>query len=115
MAFTPQRDFDVGWAFSTKKQTNYATLLADVDLDRRTYFNAIEFGNISSKPGNVGAPLDVLGRAPVQRGAAGCHASVVGTAPAAPVLGLERQTCDEENDDCCELGTAHSYLRGFSG
>ena len=49
MAFTPQRDFDVGWAFSTKKQTNYATLLADVDLDKRTYFNAIEFGNISSK------------------------------------------------------------------
>ena len=49
MPFEPQRDFDVGWAFSTKKQTDYATLLADVDLNKRTYFNAVDLGVITSR------------------------------------------------------------------
>ena len=49
MAFTPQRDFDVAWAFSHKKQANYATQLVGGDMLLRTYFNAIEFGKITSK------------------------------------------------------------------
>ena len=55
MAFTPQRDFDVAWAFSHKKQTNYATQLVGGDMLLRTYFNAIELGQITSKKETDGA------------------------------------------------------------
>ncbi len=55
MAFDPQRDFDVAWAFTTKKQTAYDTIRADVDLTLRTYFNALEFGAITQRKETDGA------------------------------------------------------------
>ncbi len=42
MAFDPQRDFDVAVAFTTKQQTDYATIRADADMDKRTSVTALD-------------------------------------------------------------------------
>lgn len=49
MAFTPQRDFDVAWAFSTKKQTDYPTILAPGDLTLRTPISNLDLAQIQSQ------------------------------------------------------------------
>ncbi len=49
MPFDPQRDFDIWWAFTTKKQVDYATVRADADLTLRTPFTEVQFAEITQR------------------------------------------------------------------
>ncbi len=47
MPFEPQRIHEVNWAFSTKKQASYTTLVPDVSLDKRVAIIGADFGELS--------------------------------------------------------------------
>ncbi len=47
MAYEPQRIHEVNWAFSTKKQANYTTLVPDASLDQRVAMIGTDIGDLS--------------------------------------------------------------------
>ena len=50
MAYEPQRIHEVNWAFSTKKQANYTTLVPDASLDQRVAMIGTDIGDLSTAP-----------------------------------------------------------------
>lgn len=47
MPFEPQRIHEVNWAFSTKKQASYTTLVPDASLDKRVAIIGADFGELA--------------------------------------------------------------------
>ena len=47
MPYEPQRIHEINWAFSTKKQANYSTLVADASLDQRVAMIGTDIADLS--------------------------------------------------------------------